>query len=251
MGCRPRIEGVENTEALATRALELFLSGARSAIAARGVFTVAVSGGHTPEPFFKLLGQSREARALAWDSIHVFWADERYVPADHPDSNYGLADRTFLKAVPIPDSNVHRVPTDQGTPCGAVHSYEDDLQRAFKIRSDEAPAFDLILLGMGPDGHTASLFPYSFAAMDAEHLAGVVSRPEGPCRVTLMPKVLRGARQIVVLVSGKDKARILAEVFTRAPDPLRYPIHVLWPVLDRVLWLADQEALGLWRSRGA
>jgi 6-phosphogluconolactonase len=231
-------------EDLADRALHVLLDAARSAVASRGVFHVAVSGGHTPRLLFQLLGQSAEARSLAWDKVHLFWADERYVPPDHPDSNFRLVAETLLAAVPIPVANVHRVITEAGTPCDAAQSYEQTLCEVFRIRGDPVPSFDLMVLGMGPDGHTASLFPYSFAVADVEHRVCVVSRPEGPCRITLTAPVLRASRQIVVLVSGRDKAAILGDVFSSEPDPLRYPIHVLWPVLDRVLWLMDQDAAG-------
>jgi 6-phosphogluconolactonase len=247
MDCTPRIEAVASAEALAARALELFVSEARAAIDARGAFFVAISGGHTPERFFELLGQSAASRSLAWDRIHVFWSDERWVPADHSDSNYGLAARTFLKAATLPESNIHRVRTELETPCDGVRDYELDLRQTFATVQGRVPSFDVIFLGMGPDGHTASLFPYSFAAADTEHLAGIVSRPQGPSRVTLMPRVLRASRRNVVLVSGSDKAEILKKVFTTPPDPLQFPIQILWPVLDRVLWLVDPEALSLYR----
>ncbi len=246
MDCTPRIEAVENAEALAARALELFVSEARSACRARGKFHVAISGGHTPERFFELLGRSGASRSLAWDKIHVFWSDERCVRPDHPDSNYGLAARTFLKAVSLPEANVHRVITELGTPCDAARDYEQTLRRTFALQEGQIPSFDVIFLGMGPDGHTASLFPYCFAVTDTEHLAGTVSRPQGPSRVTLLPRVLGAARRTVVLISGSDKGETLKKVLTAEPDPLQYPIHVLWPALDRVLWLVDPEALSLY-----
>jgi 6-phosphogluconolactonase len=246
MGSAPRIEAVEDAEALAARALDLFVSEARTALRSRGKFNVAISGGHTPERFFELLGQSGASRSLAWDRIHVFWSDERCVLPDHPDSNYGLAARTFLTTVRLPESNIHRVRTELETPCDAVRDYEQTLRQAFAIREGRVPSFDMIFLGMGPDGHTASLFPYCHAVMDMEHVAGIVCRPQGPARVTLMPQVLRAARRNVVLIGGSDKAETLKTVLAAEADPLRYPIHVLWPALDRVLWLVDAEALSLY-----
>jgi 6-phosphogluconolactonase len=240
MSLKPNIEVFANTEALAHRALDLFVSAAQEAIAARRVFHVAIPGGRTPRRSLELLAQ--DPQAMMWSKIHVFWTDERCVQPDHPDSNYKLAVDTFLARVPIPESNVHRIPTDLATPCDSVRSYEQTLREVFCLKGDQVPSFDLIILGMGSDGHTASLFPYSYAAVEEESLVCRVSRPEGPGRITLTAPVLRTARQIVVLVSGSDKASILSQVLKGKPDPLRYPIHVLWPVLDKVTWLVDQDA---------
>jgi 6-phosphogluconolactonase len=133
---------------------------------------------------------------------------------------------------------------DLPTPCDAVRSYEQTLREVFGLKADQVPSFDLMILGLGSDGHTASLFPYSYATVEEEALAYRVSRPEGPCRITLTAPVLQTARQIVVLVSGSDKTSILSQVLKGVPDPLRYPVHVLWPVLDKVLWLVDRDAAG-------
>jgi len=243
-GLRFQATVARDPEALARRALQVLLDVARTAIDARGVFRVAVPGGRTPRRLFELLAQSVEARSLQWEKVHVFWTDERYVPPDHADSNYRLAADTFLTSVPIPDRNVHRIPTDLPTPCDAVRSYEQTLREVFLIQGTEVPSFDLMVLGLGTDGHTASLFPYSYAVVDAEDWVCTVVRPEGPCRITLTARVLCAARRIMVLVSGHDKAAILSQVRTCPPDPLRYPIHVLWTVLDKVTFLADQGAAG-------
>lgn len=229
-------------EDLAARALALFGSAAQEAIAARGAFYVAIPGGRTPRRFFELL--ARDPQAFVWSKIHVFWTDERCVPPDHVDSNYRLAADTFLARVPIPQSNVHPIPMDLPTACDALRSYEQTLREVFQFQEDGVPLFDLVILGMGSDGHTASLFPYSYAVKDEEALVCRVSRPEGPGRITLTAPVLRAARQIVVLVSGSDKSFILYRVLKGEPDPLRYPIHVLWSVLDKVTWLVDQDAVG-------
>jgi 6-phosphogluconolactonase len=237
---RIRLDVHVDAGALAHRVLDLFGSAAQEAIAARGAFLVAIPGGQTPRRFFELLGN--DPQALAWSKIYVFWTDERFVPQDHPDSNYRLAFDTFLAQVSIPKLNIHRIPTDLATPCEAVRSYEQTLREVFQSQGDRIPSFDLMILGMGSDGHTASLFPYSYAAVEEEALVYRVSRPEGPGRITLTAPVLRSARRIVILVSGSDKASILCQVLKAEPDPLRYPIHVLWPVLDKVTWLVDQDA---------
>jgi 6-phosphogluconolactonase len=240
MGCRPNIVVLDDAEALARRAVALFGSAAQEAITARGVFYVAIPGGRTPKRFFELLTQ--DPQAVAWSKIHVFWTDERFVPQDHPDSNYKLAFDTFLSRVPIPGDQVHRIPTDVATPCDAVRSYEQTLREVFQLQGEQVPSFDLIILGMGSDGHTASLFPYSDAVKEEMAMVCAVSRPDGPFRITLTPPVLCAASRIAVLISGTDKAAILSQVLSCAPDPLRYPIHVLWPVLDRVTWVVEQHA---------
>ena len=244
MSNRPNIQVLADAEDLARRALQVLLDVARTAIEARGVFRVAIPGGHTPRRLFEMLAQSAEARSLPWDKVHVFWTDERYVAPDHEESNYRLAADTFLTRVPIPDQNVHRVATDLPAPCDAARSYEQTLREVFLPQGAGVPSFDLVVLGLGTDGHTASLFPYSCAVVDAEDWVCTVVRPEGPFRITLTAPVLCEARRIMVLVSGRDKAAILSQVRTCPLDPLRYPIHVLWPVLDKVTFLADQDAAG-------
>ena len=249
MGSSPNIEVLVGPEDLAQKALQVLFDVVREGIASRGVFFVAIPGGRTPRRFFEHLGQSVEARALQWDKVHLFWTDERYVSPDHQDSNYKLAADTFLARIPIPGGNIHRVPTELPSSCDAVRSYEQTMREVFQVHGNQIPHFDLIVLGMGTDGHTASLFPYSYAVTDTEALVCTVHRPEGPCRITLTVPVLRAARRIVVLVSGQDKAQIVNQVLTGGTDPQRYPIQVLWPVLDRVLWLVDQKAASIWDDR--
>jgi len=201
---------------------------------------VAIPGGRTPRRFFELLAQ--DPRAVDWSKVYVFWTDERFVPPDHPESNYRLAFGTFLARVPIPRSNIHRIPTDLTTARDAARSYEQTLRDVFSLKDDRIPSFDLMILGMGSDGHTASVFPYSNAVTEKDCLVCAVPRPDGPFRITLTPPVLCAARQTAVLISGTDKAAVLSQVLSCAPDPLRYPIHVLWPVLDRVTWVVEQRA---------
>jgi len=235
------IEVLEDAEALARRAVALFVSAAHEAITARGAFYVAIPGGTTPQRFFQFLAE--DPQAIPWSKVHVFWTDERYVPSDRPENNYRWAADTFLSRVPIPQSHVHRVSTEEPTLCDAVRTYDQRLREAFQLRADQIPRFDLVLLGMGTDGHTASLFPYSYAVMDSRALVCGVRRLAGqPNRVTLTGPVLRGARRVVVLISGKEKAAIFKAVLTAPLDPLQYPIHVLWPVLDRVRWMVDRPA---------
>ena len=240
---KPNIEVVSGPEDLAQRSTGIFLADARKAINEKGVFYLAISGGNTPKRFFELLGEMPQVRSLPWDKIHLFWVDERYVHPDSQSSNYKLAFDTFLNKVAIPDANIHRIETEYEDFKVAAHRYEETIRGVFGLEVGQVPEFDLILLGMGSDGHTGSLFPNSYAAFDTEDLACVVYvLDEKLNRITLTHPVLRAACHLVVLVCGQEKAEILNRVLTSEPDEVRYPIHALWPVLDRVAWLVDKEA---------
>ncbi|MHC4076434.1 MAG: 6-phosphogluconolactonase, partial [Planctomycetota bacterium] len=224
----------------------IFLADAKKAINAKGLFHVAISGGQTPKQFFELLGEMPEAKELAWQNIHLFWVDERCVPADSEWSNYKLAEDTFLGKVAIPQENVHRIPTEYNDFRMAAQDYEKMIRDVFHLEAGELPRFDLIVLGMGAEGHTGSLFPDSYATFDTEDLACVVYVMDKKLdRITLTYPVLRSAEHLAVLVSGQEKADILKQILTSEPDETKYPIHVLWPVLDKVTWLVDRPAAKL------
>jgi len=240
---KPNVEVVSDPETLAHRTLEFFVAGAQEAVSAKDAFYVAISGGHTPRRFFELLGTVPPAKSLPWDKIHLFWVDERYVKPDSPWSNYKLAGDTFLAEVDIPQENVHRIPTEHDDFTVAAHCYEQTIRDVFGLQENQLPEFDLIVLGMGADGHTGSLFPNSFAPFDKENLACVVYvLDEKLNRITLTHPVLCAASRLAVLVSGQEKAHILKEVLTSEPDEVRFPIHTLWPALNKVTWLVDSEA---------
>jgi len=244
MTAKYNIEVASDAEDLAHRTVQLFIAAAHEAIDARRVFYTAVSGGHTPARFFRLLAGTPEAKALPWDQIHVFWVDERYVPPDAEASNYKLAADTFLDKVNIPPGNVHRIPTEYEDISEAARAYERTIREVFGLAKGQLPEFDLIVLGMGGDGHTGSLFPNSYAIFDTHDLACVVYVPDNSTRnrITLTRPVLSAARRLVVLVSGTEKAATLREVLTTEPDVVRYPIHILWPVLDKVTWIVERDA---------
>jgi len=204
---------------------------------------VAISGGNTPRRSFELLGELPKAKTLPWDKIQLFWVDERCVPPDSQWSNYKLAADTFLAKVPIPEENIHRIPTEYTDSKAAAQSYEETIREVFGLQENQLPEFDLIMLGMGAEGHTGSLFPNSYAPFDTENLACVVYvLDEKLNRITLTHPVLRAASRLAVLVSGEEKAGILKQVLTSEPDEIQYPIHILWPILDKVTWLIDSEA---------
>jgi 6-phosphogluconolactonase len=240
---RLNIEIASDSEDLARRGVDLFVVAAREAVEARGVFYTAISGGHTPARFFQLLATEPQARALPWDRVHVFWVDERYVPPDSEASNYKLAADAFLSKVGIPWVNVHRISTEHKDIGEAARAYEHTLRTVFDLHDDELPQFDLVVLGMGADGHTGSLFPNTYATFDTNDLAHVVYVMDDTLnRITLTHPVLLAARRLVVLVSGAEKAQTLKEVLTSEPDEVKYPIHILWPALDKITWLVDRDA---------
>ncbi len=240
---QPKVEIASDAESLAHKSVEVFVKDAQKAISSKDVFHVAVSGGHTPRRFFELLAEAPRAQSLAWEKIQLFWVDERYVPPDSQWSNYRLAAETFLEKVGIPEFNIHRIPTEYGDFGVAARSYEETIRRVLGTKRGEIPEFDLIMLGMGADGHIGSLFPDSYACFDTTDLACVVYvLDEKLNRITLTHPVLCAASHIAVLVCGEGKARILREVFTSEPDEVRYPVHALWPILHKVTWLIDRDA---------
>lgn len=240
---KPKVEIVSDPESFAQRSVEIFVADAQKAIETKDIFYVAISGGHTPKHFFELLGELPQAKALPWNRIHLFWVDERYVPPVSPQSNYKLAADTFLSKVTIPQNNIHRIPTEFSDFHMAARQYEEAIRSAFGLAEKEVPEFDLIVLGMGSDGHTGSLFPNSYATFDTEDLACVVYVLDDKLnRITLTHPVLCAASHLVVLVSGREKNIILKEVLTSEPDEVRYPIHAIWPILNKVTWLVDSEA---------
>ena len=240
---KPNMEIVSDPETLARRSVDVFVADALKAIKARDVFHVAISGGHTPKRFFQLLGEETEAAMLPWDKIHLFWVDERYVPPDSKWSNYKMAADTFLSKVSIPRENIHPIPTEYSDFMVSASCYEQTIREVFHLAEKQLPEFDLIILGMGVEGHTGSLFPNSYACFDTDDLCCVVYvLDEKLTRVTLTHPVLCAASHLAVLVSGEEKAGILKEVFTSEPDEVRYPIHALWPVLDKITWLIDRDA---------
>lgn len=233
-------ETFSTSSALVERAAELFIQTAAQSFLARGYFSVALSGGSTPRALYQLLADT----PLAWQNIHLFWGDERCVPPDHVDSNYRMTAESLLTRVHIPPENIHRI---QGElpPEEAALRYEDDLRKFFR----DAPRFDLILLGLGEDGHTASLFPDSPALHERTRWVVAVPHafPPPPLvpRVTLTLPVLNAARQIAFLVSGASKAQRLAQVLRAPTASPSLPASMIRPDDGDILWMMDQSAAAL------
>jgi 6-phosphogluconolactonase len=237
---QPEIRILETPAELFQAAAEEFAELAKKAVQATGQFTVALSGGSTPKGMFNLLAGEKFA-SIPWDKIYFFWGDERHVPPDHPDSNYRMAYEALLSKVPVPAENVFRVPTANKDADAAALAYEETLKTFFKLRPGEVPRFDLILLGMGPDGHTASLFPDSAALHEDKRLvvANWVEKFKTH-RITFTYPVLNNAACVTFLVAGEDKAPALHEVLENKNSGL--PAQLVRPENGRLIWLVDRAA---------
>ncbi|MEW6299544.1 MAG: 6-phosphogluconolactonase [Thermodesulfobacteriota bacterium] len=222
----------------------LYARLADEAVAARGRFMVALSGGSTPKGVHAVLAGDTYRTKIPWAHVQLFWGDERCVPPTHPESNYRMAEETLLAKVTIPARNVHRVPAEL-PPIEAADAYAQTLREVFALSGDAVPRFDLIFLGMGADGHTASLFPGTPGVREDRRpvIAQYVEKLQA-WRVTLTPPVLNSAAQVVFLVSGADKAATLNAVLHGPFDPERFPAQLVRPTQGSVLWLVDQAAAG-------
>jgi 6-phosphogluconolactonase len=223
-------------------AAEEVLRAAAEAIARRGRFTIALSGGSTPRNLYTLIAANASA-SLPWDQMFFFWGDERHVPLNDPDSNYRMAKETLLSKVPIPPANIFPVPADNPDAAAAAQAYEDTLRKFFALAPGEFPRFDLILLGMGPDGHTASLFPETAALQEKSRLvvANWVEKLSNS-RITFTLPVLNAARCVAFLVSGADKAAVLHEVLEGKAPGEKYPSKLVRPIEGKLIWFVDRAA---------
>ena len=231
-----RVEVLADKQALLQRALELVVAKITGAIAARGKCSIVLSGGSTPKPLYEALAQ----QALPWDKIQVIWGDERYVSAAHPDSNQRMARQAWLNRVPIPEANIHPMPTEAGDPAVDAQAYEKELLKLGPITAGEFPIFDLVLLGMGDDGHTASLFPQTEALTVGDRLV-TVGNKDGQPRLTLTVPAINHARCVIFLVAGENKRPALAQVFAPSGDDMTYPSRLIQPQ-GELWWLLDRAA---------
>ncbi len=236
-----RVEVLKNSCELAKRGAELFTAEAAAAIASRGEFSVALSGGSTSLPLYSLLATDEYFCRIDWTRIHFFWADERCVPPDHPDSNFNATFASLLSKLQVNASHFHRIPGEL-PPDQAALSIEQNLRAFFAGQS--LPCFDLILLGMGADGHTASIFPGSQSSTNTSRIAvEVYVNKLDSNRVTLTMPVLNNARKVVFIVSGKEKAETVRAVF--ADGTQRYPASMVKSTKGSVTWLLDCDAASL------
>jgi 6-phosphogluconolactonase len=229
-------------------AAEMFAARAHDAVAARGVFTVALAGGSTPRRLYALLAdeQGLFRQQLPWDRIHFFWGDERHVPPDHADSNYRMANETMLSRVPVPPQNVHRIKTEDPDAGRAATEYARELRDFFGGGDVTLPRLDLVLLGMGADGHTASLFPGSAALHEEKSwVAANWVEKFRTYRVTMTPPLLNNATCVVFLVQGEEKAESLRAVLYGERQTEMYPSQLIQPVHGECHWLIDRTAAKL------
>lgn len=231
------LEILETPRDLARAAAELFVAKSNEAVAARGIFTIALSGGSTPKVLYQLLADPNKPfrEQVPWSSIHFFWADERHVPPDHPESNYRMANEAMLSKVPVAKNNVHRVMSENPDAAEAAENYE---QTVLRIVSGKPPRFDVILLGVGTDGHTASIFPGSEVLHETKRLVAApwVEKLKS-YRITMTLRLINNAASVVFLVSGAEKAEIVKEM---AQGPKRYPAQEIRPAEVRLM--LDREA---------
>ena len=223
-------------------AAEEVVQAAKEAVEQRGRFTIALPGGSTPKSLFNLLATNART-VLPWDRTFFFWGDERHVPPTDPDSNYRMAEETMLSRIPVAAGNVFRIPAENPDAAAGAEAYEQTLRKFFQLEPGQLPVFDVILLGMGPDGHTASLFPGSAGLQEKSRLviANWVDKLK-TSRLTLTLPVLNAARCVTFLVSGTDKAAMLKTVLEEDAPAEQYPSKLIQPNHGKLIWLVDRAA---------
>jgi 6-phosphogluconolactonase len=251
-----QIRVYRDAEELALKAARLFARLADQYVIGCGKFTVALSGGSTPRAMFSVLAAGPFLDTVPWSSIYFFWGDERCVPSDHPDSNYRMTDEALLSKVPVPRDNIFRIPAELPDPEEAARSYAATLTRFFLAAPganrtgtaplSSVPRFDLVFLGMGPDGHTASLFPHTTALQAGEQIAvaNYVEKFKAH-RITLTAATINNARNVVFVAAGEDKAETLKSVMEGSYQPELYPSQLIRPRNGTLLWLVDEKAAHL------
>ncbi len=227
-------------------AAEAIVSDAARAVEERERFDWALAGGSTPRALYRLLADDPYRDRLPWNAIHFYWGDERHVPPDHADSNYRMAREAMLDRVPVPPENVHRIPAERPDAAAAAAEYEATLRAIFTVAAasaDDWPRFDLVQLGLGPEGHTASLFPGTpLLAERVRWVAAPWVEAQHTFRITLTPPAINHARRTMFLVSGEEKAAALHAVLEGAREPEVYPAQI---IRGNRLWLVDRAAARL------
>jgi 6-phosphogluconolactonase len=226
-------------DSLIKTAADQIIALAKRIIDTRGRFSIALAGGSTPKPLYERLAELEYAQQLNWRNVHLFFGDERAVPSDHPDSNYAMVADALLRHIQIPDVNVHRINTEQ-TPERAAAHYAHELRTFFM---HTPAAIDLVLLGLGDDAHTASLFPGTPPTYETQMwvTAHYVHKHDG-YRITMTPALINQARNVAFLVSGDDKATALKNVLEGEYNPSKYPAQIIKPTDGYLVWWVDQAA---------
>jgi 6-phosphogluconolactonase len=234
---------LKNLDQVSTASAETIIEVAIAAIENRSIFRIALSGGSTPKTLFtKLASDPDFKKQMPWKSTHFFWSDERTVPPDHSDSNFRMAREAMFKHVDVSETQIHRIHAEMEDPNRAAQEYENEIRQHFNLNAPQLPEFDLILLGMGPDGHTASLFPGTDALREQKRL--VVSNwvPKfNTHRITFTVPLINAASTVMFLVCGEDKAATLKAVLEGPDDPEVFPSQLIKPAGD-LIWFVDQAA---------
>jgi 6-phosphogluconolactonase len=235
----PQIRVYDDLDALAHAAAEIFVARSQQA---PGVYRVALSGGRTPIGLHNALVASPYRERVAWERVQFYWGDDRCVPPDDEESNYRMARETLLEPLGIPAEQIHRMRTEL-PPAEAANQYEQELRATFDLAAGELPRFDFNLLGMGPDGHTASLFPHTAALMEMERLVVANEVPQlQTTRITLTAPVFNAAATTIFMIAGADKADALHAVLRGPVNPEEYPTQLIAPTNGELLYLLDRAA---------
>jgi 6-phosphogluconolactonase len=243
----PDVRILTNIDAIAKRAAQDFVQSATQAVSEKGSFTVALSGGSTPKALYSLLAGDAALRSqLPWDKMYLYFGDERSVGPDHSDSNFRMATETMLSKVPLKPEQVFRIKGEYKDTDKAAQEYEQVLRTSFKIAEGQFPRFDLVFLGIGSEGHTASLFPGTKALHETKRL--VVRNWVGKLytnRITLTAPAINNAARVVLMVTGADKALALKGILEGPYEPDQLPAQIIQPPNGKLLWLVDTVAGGM------
>lgn len=241
------IEPYADMDALVKSVTDVIVHEGMSAGMLRGIYTLALCGGRTPQQLYRNLAQEPFRTRLPWRQTHVFFTDERCVPPDHPDSNYKLLKELLLDHVPIDAERIHRMRGEDPDPVKAAADYEKEIRAVLApVKKGEYPVFDLVLLGMGKDAHVASLFPYHKALHDIDRwvISEFIDEKRGT-RITLSPQLLNNARSTLMLVTGEEKARALMAVIEGPEVPDSLPAQRIAYGANYLRWMVDREALSM------
>ena len=244
----PKIIVCADHNDLNIKAAEYCAKTAKQAMFSSGTCTISLSGGSTPKSLYALLATPEWRSRFNWKHIHLFWGDERCVPIDHPDSNFGMVKRELLSKVEIPEENIHRFPVELQDPAAIAQAYDASIRQFFGVAhtKSEVPRFDLVFLGLGENGHTVSLFPHSPVLQEKEKLAVADYIEEMKSyRVTTTVPLINAARHALFLVSGTSKAQVVQEVIEGPRQPEQLPAQLISPVRGTLVWLLDRDAAAL------
>jgi 6-phosphogluconolactonase len=243
MRLQPQIIVANEPSELARTAADIFTSTAKDCVTQTNLFTVAISGGSTPRDMHRLLAEEPYRSEIPWKKIHIFWVDERCVSVDDPASNFGLAKKDFLERIPIPVEQIHPMPGGS-VPEEGARKYQEEMEKIFQMQERDWPIFDLIFLGMGKDGHTASLFPGARSPRTRDRwVRAVKGGNPNVYRLTLTYDVLNRAKRVCFLVSGEEKASTVKTVLE--DKEARLPAQKIQPVQGVLTWLLDRAASSL------